>query len=135
MRYPPNQSNLRLTPAVLAQPASSPPWPSLHIRVSGLPWHCTVRPDPKLSPGNAFVTVQDVLVCLYFHLRMVAKADEYYGMGRVRRALIARAFERRVGNDPAQRGKGLRRIDFLSGQIIAQGLVHDQGDVWGVVVR
>ncbi|KAH9003575.1 hypothetical protein EDB86DRAFT_2379830 [Lactarius hatsudake] len=137
MRYPPNQSNLRLSPAVLAEPASSPPLPSLPIRVAGLPWHCIVRPDPKLSPGNAVVTVQDVLVSLYFHLRTAVKADEYNAMGKARKAEIFQVFERRVGHDPAQRGKGLRRVDFLGGHIIAQGLVRAQSkdDVWDVVVR
>ncbi|KAF8267135.1 hypothetical protein EI94DRAFT_1802145 [Lactarius quietus] len=137
MRYHPNQSNLRLSPAVLAEPASSPPLASLPIRVAGLPWHCTVRPDPKLSPGHAVVTVHDVLVCLYFHLRTAVKADEYNAMGKARRAEIYQMFERRVGDDPAQRGKGLRRVDFLGGYIIAQGLTRAQSKdgVWDVVVR
>jgi hypothetical protein len=137
MRYQPNHSNLRLSPAVLAEPASSPPLRSLSIRVAGLPWLCTVRPDPKMSPGNAVVTVQDVLVCLYFHLRTQAKAEEYNAMGKDRKTDIFRTFERRVGHDPVQRGKGLRRVDFLVGHIIAQGLVRAQSkdDVWDVVVR
>ncbi|KAH9027575.1 hypothetical protein EDB84DRAFT_1272647 [Lactarius hengduanensis] len=137
MRYPPNQSNLRLSPAVLAEPASSPPLPSLPIRVAGLPWLCTVRPDPRLSPGNAVVTVQDVLVCLYFHLHTTVKADEYNAMSRDRKAGIFQVFERRVGHDRVQRGKGLRRIDFLGGRIIVQGLVRAQSEdnVWDVIVR
>ena len=107
------------------------------IRVAGLPWNCTVRPDPSLSPGSAVVTVQDVLVCLYFHLRTAVKADEYNAMGKARKAEIAQTFDRRVGHDPAQRGKGLRRVDFLGGYIIAQGLVRAQlkDEVWDVVVR
>jgi hypothetical protein len=90
-----------------------------------------------MSPGNAVVTVQDVLVCLYFHLRTQAKAEEYNAMGKDRKTDIFRTFERRVGHDPVQRGKGLRRVDFLVGHIIAQGLVRAQSkdDVWDVVVR
>ena len=136
MRYPPNHSNLNLSPAVLAEPASSPPLRSLSIRVAGFPWNFTVRPDPKLSPGNAVVTVQDVLVCLYFHLRTAVKADEYNAMDKGRKAEIFQTFERRVGHDPVQRGKGLRRVDFLVGHI-AQGLVRAQSkdDIWDVVAR
>jgi hypothetical protein len=137
MRYHPDHANLHLSPAVLAEPASSPPLPSLPIRVAGLPWHCTVRPDPKMSPGNAVVTVQDVLICLYFHLRTAVKADEYNSMGKARKTEIFQMFERRVGHDPAQRGKGLRRVDFLGGHTIAQGLVRAQSkdEVWDAVVR
>ncbi|KAF8265475.1 hypothetical protein EI94DRAFT_1831192 [Lactarius quietus] len=137
MRHHPNRSNLRLSPAVLAEPASNPSLASLRIRVADLPWLCTVRPDLKLSsPGNAVVTVQDVLVCLYFHLRTAVKADEYNGMSKARKAEIYQMFERRVGDDHTQRGKGLRRIDFLGG-FIAQGLTPAQSkdEDWDIVVR
>ena len=109
---------------------------SLHIRVDGLPWNCTVRPDPKLSPGNAVVTVQDVLVCLYFHLQTAATAGEYNAMAKWRKTEISERYERRIGHDPVQRGKGLRRVDFVRGHFIAQGLVRAQSkdDVWDVVV-
>jgi hypothetical protein len=90
-----------------------------------------------MSPGNAVVTVQDVLICLYFHLRTAVKADEYNSMGKARKTEIFQMFERRVGHDPAQRGKGLRRVDFLGGHTIAQGLVRAQSkdEVWDAVVR
>lgn len=136
MRYHPNYSNLQLSPAALMEPASSPPLRSLPIRVAGLPWNCTVRPDPKQSPGG-MVTVQDVLICLYYHLRTQVKADEYNAMGKSRKTEICQSFERRVGSDPAQRGKGLRRVDFLGGYVIAQGLARAQSkdEVWDVVIR
>ena len=137
MRYHPNQSNFHLPAAVLAEPATSPPLASLLIRIPGLPWHCAVQPNPSLSPGNAVVTVEDVLVCLYFHLRKAVKADEYHAMGKAKKAEIYQTFDRRVGHDPAQRGKGLRRVDFLGGHIIAQGLVRAQSkdEVWDLAVR
>ncbi|KAI0293721.1 hypothetical protein B0F90DRAFT_1821851 [Multifurca ochricompacta] len=137
MRHHPTQSNLRLSPAILATPASSPPLPSLSLRVGGLPWLFTVRPDLGLSPGNAIVTVSDVLTSVYFHLRTAVKADEYNAMNKARKAEIFQAFERRVGTDPAQRGKGLRRVDFLGGYTRAHGLIRAQSkdDVWDVVVH
>ena len=97
----------------------------------------TVFPDARNSPGNAFVTVQDVLFAIYFHLRMAAKGDEYEAMNKSRKADIFRAFESRVGTDPVQRGKGLRRIDFLGGRFRAQGLVRAQSkdSVWDVVIH
>jgi len=74
---------------------------------------------------------------LYYHLRIQVKGDEYNAMGKARKMEIFQAFERRVGHDPAQRGKGLRRVDFLGGRIYAQGLIRAQSkdDVWDLVVR
>ena len=137
MRYHPNHPNLRLPAAVRAESAFAPPLASLSIRVYGLPWSCTVRPYPLLAPRGAGVTVQDVLVCLYFHLRKAVKADEYNAIDKARQEQIARTFYRRVGDDPVQRGKGLRRVDFLGDRIIAQGLVRAQskGEFWDVVVH
>jgi hypothetical protein len=136
MRSHPSQSNPRLSPDILANPASSPPLPSLALRVGDLPWLFTVWPDTTRSPGNAVVTVQDVLLAIYFHLRTAAKANEYEAMGKARKAEIFATFERRVGSDPIQRGKGLRRVDFLSGRFRAQGLVRAQSkdSVWDVVI-
>jgi hypothetical protein len=97
----------------------------------------TVWPDAKRSPGNTFVTVQDVLLAIYFHLRTAVKGDEYEAMNKSRKTEIFRAFERRVGTDRVQRGKGLRRVDFLGGRFRAQGLVRAQSkdSVWDVVIQ
>jgi len=110
--------------------------PSLALRVGDLPWLFTVLPDARHSPGNAFVTVQDVLVAIYFHLRIAVKGDEYEAMSKARKAEIFRAFESRVSTDAIQRGKGLRRIDFVGGRFRAQGLVRAQSkdSVWDVVI-
>ena len=137
MRSQPSHSNPRLPPAVLTTPASSPPLPSLALRVGDLPWLFTVFPDTDHSPGNAFVSVQDVLLAIYGHLRTAVKGDEYEAMSKTRKAEIFRAFESRVGTDPVQRGKGLRRVDFLSGRFCAYGLVRAQSkdNVWDVVIQ
>jgi hypothetical protein len=96
----------------------------------------TVWPDSGLSPGNPVVTVQDVLLAIYFHLRTAVKGTEYEAMNKSKKVEIFGAFERRVGTDPVQRGKGLRRVDFLGGRFRAQGLVRAQSkdSVWDVVI-
>jgi hypothetical protein len=136
VRHNISHSNPHLSREVLAQPASSPPQPSLALRVGNLPWLFTVWPEATRSPGNAVVTVQDVLLAIYFHLRTAVKGSEYEAMDRSRKTEIFRAFERRVGTDPIQRGKGLRRVDFLGGRFRAQGLVRAQSkdSVWDVVI-
>jgi len=137
VRSLPTQSNPHLSLAILAQPASSPPLPNLGLRVGDLPWLFSVTPDPDLSPGKAYVTVQNVVLAIHYHLRTAVKSSEYEAMSKSRKAEIFREFERRVGSDPVQRGKGLRRVDFLNGRHRAQGLVraHSKDSVWDVVVH
>lgn len=137
VRFLPTQSNPHLSPAILAQPASSPPLSNLGLRVGNLPWLFNVTPDAGLSPGKAYVTVQDVLLAIHYHLRTAVKSAEYEAMSKSRKAEIFREFERRVGTDPVQRGKGLRRVDFLNGCHRAQGLIraHSKDSVWDVAIH
>ena len=78
-----------------------------------LPWLFKVIPDAGLSPGNAYVTVQDVLLANHYHLRTAVKSSEYEAMSKSRKGEIFREFERRVGSDPVQRGPG-RGFDVLT---------------------
>jgi len=68
---------------------------------------------------------------------MAVKSAEYEAMSRSRKAEIFREFERRVGSDPVQQGKGLRRVDFLNGRFRAQGLDRrrSRDSVWEVIVH
>jgi hypothetical protein len=136
VRYPPSENNPQLSPAILATPASNPLLLSLDFRVGDLPWTFNVFPSAEMSPGKAYITVHDVLLAIYYHLRAAAKGAEYEAMAKSRRGEIYREFERRVGADPIQRAKGLRRVDFLEGQFCARGLVsaHPKGNIWDVVI-
>jgi hypothetical protein len=136
VRYPPSQNNPPLSPTILASPASNPPLPSLGLRVGNLPWIFNVFPDARLSPGKAHVTVNDVLLAIHYHLLMAVKSAEYEAMSKSRKAEILREFELRAGTDPIQRGKGLRRVDFLNGRVCVHGLVRavSEDSVWDVVV-
>jgi len=137
VRFLPTLFNPHLLPAILAQPTSAPPLPNLRLHVGDLPWLLDVTPDSGLSPGKAYVTVQDVLLAIHRHLRLAVRSAEYEAMSRSRKGEIFRQFERRVGSDPAQRARGLRRVDFLNGLFRAQGLVraHSNDDVWEVVIH
>jgi len=68
---------------------------------------------------------------------MAVKSAEYEAMSRSRKAEIFREFERRVGSDPVQQGKGLRRVDFLNGRFRVQGLDRrrSRDSVWEVIVH
>lgn len=128
MRYQPSRSNPTLSSAILSAPASNPPLPFLELRIGDLPWKLTVRPDAGLSLRSGYVTVQDVLLAIYFHLRRAVKAEEYSVVNKSKKMEIFRAFERRVASDSIQRSKGLWRIDFLGGRFHAQGLSRAPSD-------
>jgi hypothetical protein len=135
VRFYPSEPNLNLAQNDLALPATRPPLPSLPIRVEGLPWdYFIVRPGPRLLwRGKAVVTAQDVLVALYSYLRRPVNSDEYNAMTKLRRTEMSRAFERRVHDDPDERGKGLRRVDFLGHQVNTEGIDYAEvldDDVW-----
>ena len=120
MRFLPSQFNPHLSPAILAQPASSPLLPNLDLRAGDLPWLFNVTPDSGISPGKAYVTVQDVLLAVHYHLRADVESAEYEVISQSRKAEIFWKFERRVSSA----GEGLRRVDFLNGRHRAQGLVR-----------
>jgi len=138
VRFLPTQSSPHLSPAILATPASNPPLSTLGLCVGDLPWLFNVTADAGLSSGKleAYVTVQDVLLTVHYHLRRAVKGAEYDIMSKSRKAEIFREFERRVNTDPAQRGKGLRRVDFLNGRFSAEGITrgHSRDSVWEVIV-
>jgi hypothetical protein len=136
VRYLPSQSNPQLSPAILAKPASDPPLSSLGLRVGDLPWMFNAFPDAALSPGRTYVTVHDVLLAIHYHLCTAVKSAEYEAMSNSRKAEISREFENRVGSDPAQYAKGLRRVDFLNGRVLIGGIVraHSEDSAWEVVV-
>ncbi|KAH9988447.1 hypothetical protein BJV74DRAFT_463970 [Russula compacta] len=137
MRYQPSQSNPALSSAILSAPATNPPLPSLELRIGGLPWILSVRPDGGLSSRSGYVTVQDVLLAIYFHLRPAVTASEYNATSKSKKMEIIRAFERRVAADRSQRNRGVRRADFLGGRFHALGLAHAQStdNVLDVVIH
>jgi hypothetical protein len=101
------------------------PLPSLALLVGDPPWLFTVRPDAGHPPGNTFVTVQDVLLAIYFHLPTAVKGDEYEAVSKSGKAEIFQAIESRVDTDPIQRGKGPRRVDILRGQELLRAQSKD----------
>jgi len=135
MRHQPSQTNPYLLRVVVSQPASDPPLPSLTVRVGDIPWMFTVYPNPSVSPENPVVIIHDVVFAIYLHLRTTVKTEEYDCMSGPKKAEVLEQFERRVGADPVQRRKGIRRIDFVNGRFRAKGLVRDPLDdnLWNVV--
>jgi len=88
--------------------------------VGDLPWLFNITPNSGISPGKAYITVQDVLLAIHYHLHADVESAEYEVISQSRKAEIFWKFECHVSSV----GEGLRRVDFLNGCHCAQGLVR-----------
>ncbi|KAI1787993.1 hypothetical protein LXA43DRAFT_1162345 [Ganoderma leucocontextum] len=118
----------RLTDALVREPATHPPLPSIAVICDYLPWTIIVVPTPGSLWAAPYVTVGDVLHTLYRTLRLAA-TDHELGVldpalrDRVQRAYVARY--RLVGN-PRERelemAKSVKRVDYLCDRTAFLGL-------------
>ena len=108
-----------LTDAMVCEPATYPPLPSLAIMCDHLPWTITVAPTPHALWAAPYVTVWDVLHTLYRTLRLGVTDYELDALEpalreRVHKAFVARYRRRAHPRDrEAEKAKYVKRVDFL----------------------
>ena len=115
---------------VLAEPATSPPLPSMTITCRNLPWAVRVAPSGQSKQGS-FVTVNDVVDTLRRAMRVIvtkAEFDQVQTVDGQRR--IEDAYRRRYQkiNNEQERSSGIRRVDFLMGRTTFAGLFSSGHD-------
>ncbi|EIM89293.1 uncharacterized protein STEHIDRAFT_76247 [Stereum hirsutum FP-91666 SS1] len=142
---PPNRQSLHLPASALAAPATFPPVPSIVLQCPSLPWNITVEPSPTASPNSAkFISVQDVLDALYSNMRTPVKEAEFKALAPAMGKAVSDAFEKRWRafvngmEREKERGKGVKRVDFLVGKTRVDGLNKTSGtkdDSWVFNVR
>jgi hypothetical protein len=109
---------------LLAEVATYPPLSVLVIRMGGLPWPILA----KASLQQRGVTISDVLNSLYYNLRHTVSEAEFYGLRPEMQAAVTAAFKaryRRLSDDrdyDKEKGKGIKRVDFLTGRLRWAGL-------------
>ena len=120
-----------LSPTVLAESATNPPLPTLTIVHPYLPWPITITPSSG-KPG-AFITVSDVLRGIYHSLRLNVTPAEFknlpsteaqHRVNEAYRRRYKRITDARVYAE--EKGKGLKRVDFLVDKHRFMGLVSTQ---------
>ncbi|KAJ7061346.1 hypothetical protein C8F01DRAFT_987460 [Mycena amicta] len=86
------------------------------------PWYVDVK------PATPFVTLFDVLSALHTQLATPIEAKDYFtkALTKAERARITKAFSERCDKEIA---RGVRRVDFLTGECFFVGLVR-KGGVW-----
>ena len=118
------------TPAVFNEAATNPPLPYLDITIPQLPWAVRVVPQNKQLP---FVTVMDLLFCLYSQLRLTVTEKEmarFYPSSEAQQ-MVTSAYQARCNIPGAsqaeclkERNKGVKRVDCLGRQTRFAGLMH-----------
>ncbi|KAF8972634.1 hypothetical protein BDZ97DRAFT_847973 [Flammula alnicola] len=122
------QSSKRSPNAVdLYQLATSPPTSRLLIWHNKLPWYIKVEAS---NPNG--VTVQDVLLGIYEGLRRPIGHHEYYTVELTPedREMLGLVFQKRCRGDPDEISGGVRRVDFLRGEVRFIGLTRRRNGTW-----
>lgn len=137
LSWPFSESDIHIPEHVFAEPATSPPLPSIIIFHPVLKFEIEVLPSAPI-PGS-YVSVIDVLTRLYRDLRLAVHPIEYDELPDEEvRKMVDLAYYTRCGRirDPAERSheerKGLKKIDLLMGRTRFLGLAGTlhAPDVW-----
>lgn len=116
-----------------SEPATEPPLTHLRILCPNLLWPIDVIPSKR----SVYVTVYDVFHALYHELRLSAHPTEYKKLPSLEATRdVDMAYYYRCGrsgdDEPRQRERGIKRVDFLMGRNRFLGLSGTlQGpDIW-----
>ncbi|KAG5352829.1 hypothetical protein C0989_000280 [Termitomyces sp. Mn162] len=114
----------------LSQLATNPSVDHMRLFHPLLPWYIDVY-----KTTNEGVTVQDVIMHMYFQLQTQINAKHYLNeLGSRTRKRIARAYVRRTQGNDQERGYGIRKVDYLEKRNIFVGLVRRDG-IWEIKTR
>lgn len=100
----------------------------MRIYHTRMPWYI----DVQASSNPVGVTFADLFNAIYTVLQ-VQIVDADFNNDEVddeERKRIISAYRKRVGSDQAEAMKGIRRVDFLMGRAIFEGLVKGKEGLW-----
>lgn len=122
---------------ILSSCATYPPVAEMTLQSTRFPWKLSIKPE--IAEVEA-VTVLDVMIGIYVHLRTLVKGLEYDELkadpamySAVYAAFVTRCDALEEPRRTEERRRGLRRVDFLCGRTRFAGLVPAQGDEWSIV--
>lgn len=115
-----------------AQLATSPPAPELRLYHPRLPWYI----DIVQSHTNG-VTVYDVLVQMFQQLDLPITGKHWWNeeIDDVLRGKMTAAFHGRTAGNGDEVARGVKRVDFLRGRYIFEGLVKGRNGMWEMRTR
>ncbi|KAG1748449.1 uncharacterized protein EDB91DRAFT_1245145 [Suillus paluster] len=111
----------------LMQPTTNPPTTFMRLYHGRLPWYIDVVP----SGNGSYVTLGDFFMAVCQSLSTRIRREEFYNdeLDRDDREELKQAWEERCGTEE-ERMDGVKRVDFLRGKVMFQGLTRGKSGMW-----
>ena len=121
----------RLTSWDLMRFVCEPPLPFMRLFHVHLPWYIDVE-----AQNPAGVTLFELFMALHSCMvRQIENADYYnVEMDAEARARVAEAWSARCHNEE-ERAQGIRRVDYLMGRVIMEGIQKGKDGLWEIKTR
>jgi len=115
-----------VNPWDLTRFACEPPVPVMRLYSSHYPWYIDAE-----SSNPAGVTLHELFSAIWVSMMTPISQGDYWNneMDERARERIAEAWAERCEDDE-ERKKGVRRVDFLMGRVILEGLVRGKEGMW-----
>ncbi|KAF8507296.1 hypothetical protein BU17DRAFT_57602 [Hysterangium stoloniferum] len=115
----------------LDRPATNPPGDLMLIESSLIPWKIHIHAHP--SPG--YVSIADVLNGIYDALQEPITESEYERLDRGRAKAVEAAYFRRIDQESTRSGEPIKKIDWLEGRYVFEGLQQSGTDQNAWILR
>ncbi|KAI8974867.1 hypothetical protein BD414DRAFT_497774 [Trametes punicea] len=115
----------------LSRFACEPPLPHIRLYHAQLPWYVDVEAS---NPSG--VTLYDLFYAIYCYMMRPIEYGDYYNieMNYELRDRIACAWAERCTSEEERR-KGVRRVDYLMGKVIMEGVQKGRDGLWEIKTR
>jgi hypothetical protein len=115
-----------------AQLATSPPAPELRLYHPRLPWYIDIRQNHMNG-----VTVFDVLMQMFDQLDLPITGKHWWNeeIDDVMRGKMTAAYYERTASSKEETMRGVKRVDFLRGKWVFEGLVKGRNGMWEMKMR
>jgi len=110
----------------LMQPTTEPPTTFMRLYHTHLPWYIDVVPS-----GGSYVTLRDLFAAICHTLAFRICSADYYNdeLDDEDREALRLAWDERC-RDESERVDGVKRVDFLRGKYMFQGLTRGKSGMW-----
>jgi len=111
----------------LMRPTTHPPTTFMRLYHTRLPWYIDVVP---LDNGS-YITLGDLFTTICQVLAMRIRGEEFYNdeLDKEDREALREAWDERCRNEE-ERMDGVKRIDFLRGKYMFEGLTRGKNGMW-----
>ena len=109
-----------------------PPLPHMRLFHAHLPWYIDVE-----AHNPAGVTIFELFMAIYECMQTQIRHADYYNveMDAEARVQVADAWDRRCGRSEEERAMGIRRVDYLMGRVIMEGIQKGKDGLWEIRTR